>query len=34
MNIKVVLKILGTVLFWESVLMFPSLVISIIDNKT
>jgi trk system potassium uptake protein TrkH len=33
MNIKVVLKILGTVLFWESVLMFPSLVISIIDNS-
>lgn len=33
MNIKVVLKILGTVLFWESILMFPSLVISIIDNS-
>nr|WP_300094838.1 TrkH family potassium uptake protein [Sedimentibacter sp.] len=33
MNIKVVLKILGTVLFWEAVLMFPSLMISIIDDS-
>ncbi|MDW5300471.1 MAG: TrkH family potassium uptake protein [Sedimentibacter sp.] len=33
MNIRVVLKILGTVLFWESILMIPSLVISIIDNS-
>jgi trk system potassium uptake protein TrkH len=33
MNIKVVLKILGTVLFWESILMLPSLVIAIIDKS-
>jgi len=33
MNLKVVLKVLGTVLFWESVLMIPSLIISIIDNS-
>lgn len=33
MNIKIVLKILGTVLFWESILMLPSLVISIFDNS-
>lgn len=33
MNIKIVLKILGTVLFWESILMLPSLVISIVDNS-
>jgi len=33
MNIRVVLKILGTVLFWESILMVPSLVISIIDSS-
>jgi len=33
MNIRVVLKILGTVLFWESILMMPSLFISIIDNS-
>lgn len=33
MNIKVVLKILGTVLFWESILMLPSLIIAIIDNS-
>jgi trk system potassium uptake protein TrkH len=33
MNLKVVLKVLGTVLFWESVLMVPSLVISIIENS-
>jgi len=32
MNVRVVLKILGTVLFWESILMVPSLIISIIDN--
>ena len=32
MNIRVVLKILGTVLFWESILMIPSLIISIFDN--
>jgi trk system potassium uptake protein TrkH len=33
MNLRVVLKILGTVLFWESVLMIPSLIISIIENS-
>jgi Trk-type K+ transport system membrane component len=33
MNLKVVLKVLGTVLFWESVLMVPPLIISIIDNS-
>jgi len=33
MNLKVVLKVLGTVMFWESVLMIPSLIISIIDNS-
>ena len=33
MNIRVVLKLLGTVLLWESILMFPSLIISIIDNS-
>lgn len=33
MNIKIVLKILGTVLFWESILMLPSLVISIVDSS-
>lgn len=33
MNIKIVLKILGTVLFWESILMLPSLFISIFDNS-
>lgn len=33
MNIMVVLKILGTVLFWESILMIPSLIISILDNS-
>ncbi len=33
MNIKIVLKILGTVLFWESILMLPSLVIAIVDNS-
>lgn len=33
MNIRVVLKLLGTVLLWESVLMIPSLIISIADNS-
>jgi len=33
MNIKIVLRILGTVLFWESLLMIPSLIISIFDNS-
>ena len=33
MNIKVVLKILGTVLFWESILLLPSLIIAIVDNS-
>lgn len=33
MNKKIVLKILGTVLFWESILMLPSLVISIMDKS-
>lgn len=33
MNLKVVFKVLGTVLFWESVLMIPSLFFSIIDNS-
>ncbi|HAQ42077.1 MAG TPA: potassium transporter KefA [Clostridiales bacterium] len=33
MNIKVIFKILGIVLFWESVLMLPSLAIAIIDNS-
>ncbi len=33
MNIKIVLKILGTVLFWESLLMLPSLMISVFDNS-
>jgi len=32
-NIKIVLKILGTVLFWESILMLPSLVISVTENS-
>lgn len=31
MNIKIVLKVLGTVIFWESILMIPSLLISVID---
>lgn len=31
MNIKIVLKVLGTVIFWESILMIPSLLISIFD---
>ena len=33
MNIKIVLKVLGIVLFWESVLMIPSLIISIFDSS-
>jgi len=33
MNIKVVLKVLGIVLFWESILMIPSLIISIYDSS-
>jgi len=33
MNMRVVLKLLGTVLMWESILMIPSLIISIIDNS-
>jgi len=32
-NIRVVLKILGIVLFWEAILMFPSLVISVADKS-
>ena len=33
MKIKIVLKVLGIVLFWEAALMVPSLLISIIDNS-
>ena len=33
MNLKVILKVVGIVLFWESVLMIPSLIISVIDNS-
>ncbi len=33
MNIRIVLKILGTVIFWESILMIPSLLISIADTS-
>lgn len=33
MNVKIVLKVLGIVLFWESILMIPSLVISIVDKS-
>lgn len=33
MNIKIVLKLLGTVLLWEAVLMLPSLFISISDDS-
>lgn len=33
MNMRVVLKLLGTVLLWESILMIPSLIISIVDNS-
>lgn len=33
MNIKTVLKVLGIVLFWEAVLMIPSLIISMVDKS-
>ncbi|MDF2676581.1 MAG: trkH [Bacillota bacterium] len=33
MNMRVVLRVLGTVLIWESILMLPSLIISIADNS-
>ncbi len=33
MKVKIVLKVLGIVLFWEAVLMLPSLLISVIDNS-
>lgn len=33
MNLKVVLKVVGIVLFWEAVLMIPSLIISAIDSS-
>ncbi len=33
MNIKSVFKVVGIVLFWESVLMIPSLIISILDSS-
>lgn len=33
MNYKIVLKILGIVLFWESLLMIPSLIISALDQS-
>lgn len=33
MNFSVVLKILGTVMWWEAVLMLPSLIISLSDNS-
>lgn len=33
MKVKIVLNVLGMVLFWEAVLMFPSLLISIVDNS-
>jgi trk system potassium uptake protein TrkH len=33
MNVKIVLKVLGIVLFWEAVLMMPSLLISVMDNS-
>lgn len=33
MNVKIVLKVLGIVLFWEAVLMMPSLLISVLDNS-
>jgi trk system potassium uptake protein TrkH len=32
-KVKVVLKVLGIVLFWEAALMVPSLLISIVDNS-
>jgi trk system potassium uptake protein TrkH len=34
MNMRVVLKLLGTVLLWESILMIPSLIISVVDNSS
>ncbi len=33
MKVKIVLKVLGIVLFWEAVLMLPSLLISVIDSS-
>ncbi|MDF2949610.1 MAG: trkH [Sedimentibacter sp.] len=33
MNYKIVLKILGVVLFWESLLLIPSLIISALDQS-
>lgn len=33
MNFAVVLKILGTVMWWEAILMLPSLIISLVDNS-
>lgn len=33
MNMRVVLKLLGTVLLWESVLMIPSLIIAVSDKS-
>ena len=33
MNLKVVLKVVGIVLFWEAVLMIPSIIISAIDSS-
>ncbi|WP_312699393.1 potassium transporter TrkG, partial [Sedimentibacter sp.] len=33
MNINVLLKTTGTVLFWEAILMIPSLIIAIYDNS-
>ncbi|MDD2495135.1 MAG: TrkH family potassium uptake protein [Tissierellia bacterium] len=34
MNKRITLKVLGTVLFWEAILMLPSLIIAIIDNSS
>ncbi|WP_326909631.1 TrkH family potassium uptake protein [Sedimentibacter sp. MB31-C6] len=33
MNIRIVLKVIGTVMFWEAFLMFPSLIISLVDKS-
>lgn len=33
MNVKIVLKVLGIVLFWEAILMIPSLLISLMDDS-
>ena len=33
MNLKIVLKVVGIVLFWESILMIPSLIISVVDSS-